>query len=397
MDIDDEVVIIGAGICGLATALALHRKGINNVVMERSETLRNTTGAAIGIRQNGWRALDQLGVAETLRRTAILIHRDRTVSLDDGKVHEILMKGEFRCLRRKDLIDTLYDELPSTTVKFGCQLESIKLDPNTSKPVLRFSDGSAILAKVLIGCDGGKSIVADFLNVKPTKKFSFCAVRGLSNYPNGHSFDHDFVRITKDNKFLGIIPIDDHSVYWTCAHPYVPRDERIWEDLEVIRRSSLDLLSDYPREIQEMIEITDAKSLWFSHIRYRTPWDLLMGTFCKGPVTVAGDAMHVMGPFLGQGGSAGLEDAVVLARNLAQRGSIQIENGRKVTVQGVEGAFHLYVKQRKMRVVRLSLQTYLTGMLTGTSSRLRKFIYIVLLFLLFRNPSDHMDYDCGRL
>ncbi|XP_024972630.1 monooxygenase 1-like [Cynara cardunculus var. scolymus] len=397
MDVDDEVVIIGAGICGLATALALHKKGIKSVVMERSESLRNTTGSAIGIRQNGWRALDQLGVAETLRHTAIAIQRERIVSLADGKVEEIPMKGETRCLRRKDLIDTLYDALPPATVKFGCQLESIKLDQITTKPVLRFIDGSSIIAKVVIGCDGGKSIVADFLNLKPTKMFSICGVRGLSNYRDGHSFAHEFLRIRKDNKLVGRLPIDEHLVYWFCAHPYVPGDERNWEDPEEIRRSTLDLLSDYPKEIQEMIEITDVKTLSFSHLRYRAPWDLLMGTFCKGTVTIAGDAMHVMGPFLGQGGSAGLEDAIVLARNLAQMGSIHVESRRKVTVQGVEEAFNLYVKQRKMRVIRLSLQTYLTGMLLGASSHLKKLLCIVLLFLLFRNPSGHIDYDCGCL
>ncbi|KAI3684606.1 hypothetical protein L6452_33830 [Arctium lappa] len=397
MEVNDEVVIIGAGISGLATALALHKKGIKSVVMERSESLRNTTGSAIGIRQNGWRALHQLGVAEILRQTAIPIHRERIVSLADGKVEEIPMGGETRCLRRKDLIDTLYDALPPATVKFGCQLESIKLDPNTTKPVLRFIDGSSIFAKVVIGCDGVKSIVADFLNLKPTKMFPFCGVRGLSNYPNGHSFAHEFLRIRKHNKLVGRLPIDDHLVYWFCAQPYVPRDERNWEDPEEIRRSTLDLLSDYPKEIQEMIEITDAKTLSFSHLWYRAPWDLLMGTFCKGTVTVAGDAMHVMGPFLGQGGSAGLEDAVVLARNLAQMGSFHVETEKKVTVQGVEEAFNQYVKQRKMRVVRLSLQTYLTGMLLGASSRLKKFICIVLLVLLFRNPSGHIDYDCGSL
>ncbi|KAJ0603901.1 putative FAD-binding domain, FAD/NAD(P)-binding domain superfamily [Helianthus annuus] len=75
MDDDDEVVIIGAGICGLATAIALHKKGIKCVVMEMSESLRNVTGAAIGIRPNGWRALDQLGVAEILRRAAIPLKR----------------------------------------------------------------------------------------------------------------------------------------------------------------------------------------------------------------------------------------------------------------------------------------------------------------------------------
>lgn len=71
----EEVVIIGAGICGLATAIALHKKGVKSIVMERSESLRNITGAAITILPNGWRALNQLGVAETLRHTAIPLQR----------------------------------------------------------------------------------------------------------------------------------------------------------------------------------------------------------------------------------------------------------------------------------------------------------------------------------
>ncbi|KAL7617392.1 monooxygenase 1 [Lactuca sativa] len=383
---DYEVVIIGAGICGLATAVALQKKEIKSVVMERSEALRNITGAAIGIRQNGWRALDQLGVADVLRRTGINIKRERIVGLDGGKQQEMPMNGETRCLRRKDLIDTLYAALPPTSVKFGCELESIKLDPNTTKPVLQFIDGSSITPKVVIGCEGGKSIVANFLNLKPTKMFPLCGVRGLSNYPNGHPFDQEFARFRKDNNLVGRIPMDNNLVYWFCAHPYFPKDDRIWEDPEAIRQSTLALLSDYPQEVKEMIEIADANSLSFTHLRYRAPWDLVRGTFCKGRVTVAGDAMHVMGPFLGQGGSAGLEDAVVLARNLAEKG-----------LDNAEEAFNLYVKERRMRVVRLSLQTYFTGMLLGASSRLKQFMYVVLLSLIFRNSSGHVDYDCGGL
>ncbi|PWA41066.1 FAD/NAD(P)-binding domain protein [Artemisia annua] len=50
-----------------------------------------------------------------------------------------------------------------------------------------------------------------------------------------------------------------------------------------------------------------------------------------------------------------------------------------------EEAFNLFVRERRMRVFRLSLQNYLTGMLLGTSSRLKKVIYIVLLVVLFSN------------
>ena len=54
-----------------------------------------------------------------------------------------------------------------------------------------------------------------------------------------------------------------------------------------------------------MIEDSDVESLSPTHVRYRAPWNLLLGKFRKGTVIVAGDAMHVMGPFLGQGGAAG--------------------------------------------------------------------------------------------
>lgn len=52
--------------------LSEYRKGIASVVLEKSETLRSD-GAAIGVHANGWRALEQLGVAAELRETADLI------------------------------------------------------------------------------------------------------------------------------------------------------------------------------------------------------------------------------------------------------------------------------------------------------------------------------------
>ncbi|RRT81389.1 hypothetical protein B296_00009842 [Ensete ventricosum] len=60
-----EVVIVGAGIAGLATAVALKIVGMQTLVLERSPELR-AAGAAIGLSSNAWRALDVLGVAHKL-------------------------------------------------------------------------------------------------------------------------------------------------------------------------------------------------------------------------------------------------------------------------------------------------------------------------------------------
>ncbi|KAJ0024864.1 hypothetical protein Pint_06904 [Pistacia integerrima] len=82
---DLDVVIVGGGICGLATALALHRKGMKSVVMERSEEASRATGGGIAIQANGWRALDELGVASKVRLNTFLRSMVRDVFLNGSK------------------------------------------------------------------------------------------------------------------------------------------------------------------------------------------------------------------------------------------------------------------------------------------------------------------------
>lgn len=165
-----------------------------------------------------------------------------------------------------------------------------------------------------------------------------------------------------------------------------------WE-AELIRQYCLKFVNGFPKEIVEMVRNSDLDSLCSTRLRYRAPWDLLFGSFRKGTVTVAGDAMHVMGPFLGQGGSAGLEDAIVLARSLAKKMSSD-PSDPTIYVQALEQ----YVKERRMRIFRLSTQTYLTGLLiTESTSLLVKFACIVLMVILFRDASAQTKYDCGTL
>ena len=59
-------MIIGAGIAGLASAAALHKLGVPVLVLEREPELRKE-GSAISLWTNAFRALDALGVAESLR------------------------------------------------------------------------------------------------------------------------------------------------------------------------------------------------------------------------------------------------------------------------------------------------------------------------------------------
>ncbi|KAL1831846.1 hypothetical protein ACET3Z_001497 [Daucus carota] len=390
-----DIVIVGAGICGLATALALHRKGMKCIVLERSEVLRYE-GGAIGIMTNGWLALDQLGVASILREAAYPLLGRKIIWLDSNRQQDTpFMNGseEVRRLKRSDLINTLYNALPPDVVKFGHQTVSVKLDPQTNYPVLQLQDGKSISAKILLGCDGANSVVADFLQLKTTKVLARCVTRGLTNYPNGHELTPEFVLTIRNNTSVGRIPVDSKLVYWFVSHPWVQTDKNVSQDNELIRQHTLQVVRTFPKETLKMIEDSDPDSLSLTRMTYRAPWDLLVENFRKGTVTVAGDAMHVMVPFLGQGGSAALEDAVVLARNLSKKFLSTATDPRSI-----EEALDQYIKERRMRIFELSAQSYITGMLDIESTPLLlRFVFNVLRAILFRDAKRHSRYDCGTL
>lgn len=330
-----------------------------------------------------------------------LNHRgQQDICLANGKQREIpLGIGETRCLRRSELITSLAESLPPATIHLGCQILSIALDPLSSYSIIQLQNGSAIKAKVLIGCDGANSVVADFLGLKPTKFLSLSEVRGYTEYPSGHVFRNGFVQIRGDDSIIGRIPIDNKLVYWFMNQKANPKVSVVAKDPELIQQLTLESIKGFPPEIVDMVKNSDLESLSITRLRYRAPWDILQGSFRKGTVTVAGDAMHVMGPFLGQGGSAGIEDAIVLARCLSQKmHEFDITtNGRQVLVHKVEEALDQYVKERRMRLVRLSTQTYLNGLLLKNPPLLVRFVCNILMMVLFSNSTAHTQYDCGHL
>lgn len=176
----------------------------------------------------------------------------------------------------------------------------------------------------------------------------------------------------------------------------------IVKDSNLIKDSTVKTIEGFPKEVVEMIANSELEMLHLSDmIKYRAPWDLMVGrSLRRGTVTVAGDAMHAMGPFIAQGGSASLEDAVVLGRCLAQNlcnnGNYSERSAKKVKLL-VEHALDQYIKERRWRVFKLALQTLLIGMIGDTSSMLVKALCIAILVIFFRDSIAHTNYDCGHL
>ncbi|XP_065621439.1 monooxygenase 2 isoform X2 [Quercus suber] len=402
---EHDVVIVGAGIAGLATAIALKRVGVKALVLEKSEGLR-ATGAAIGLHQNAWLALEALGVAHKLTATTYPpLRKANVTNIDTGATQQIAFPQpdkhghESRPIHRKALLEALAEELPVGTIRFSSKLKSIvnlQAEEGSSYAIIHMENGVSIKAKALIGCDGVHSVVARWLGLTTPVNSGRWAVRGLAIFPEGHRLDVDFQQFVTIGKRAAFAAINDKEVYWFLVGKS-SKGEDIPHDPEMIKKEVIsNFAKNFPTSYLRVVQHSDLSTVTWAPLLFRFPWDVILGNLSKGNITVAGDAMHPMTPDLAQGGCSALEDAVVLGRHI---GNLIIKNKKLVAGDQVAEALERYVKERKWRVAKLIVGSYLVGWVQQDGSGwFMKFLRDSIFYRHFSSLiSNDMQYDCGKL
>ncbi|KAF6139751.1 hypothetical protein GIB67_036127 [Kingdonia uniflora] len=404
MEMKEDVVIIGAGIAGLATAIALKRVGVRALVLEKTHELR-TTGASLSLFPNAWSALDTLGVSKKLNALYTPYKSTFVTDVSSGAVQEVSFTGSDgtkagpRGVHRKILLETLAGELPTGTIRFSIKINSIKThtDGGSSAAILYLDDGTIINAKVLIGCDGVHSMVAQWLGLSAPVDSGRGAVRGLSMFPRDHGLGNEIQQFLHEGRRAGFAPLNDTEFYWFITHNTSPNEDEEMKsgDPKLIQKNVIESFANLPAVFLDVVQHSDLSTLTWAPLMFRVPWNLIFGKLSKGNITVAGDAMHPMTPDLGQGGAAALEDAVVLGRHI---GNSFHEHGQIVSGE-VTKALELYVKERKWRCAGLILGSYLSGRVQQGGSRwYTKYLRDTIFYkFLYRRFMDLIAYDCGTL
>lgn len=123
------------------------------------------------------------------------------------------------------------------------------------------------------------------------------------------------------------------------------------------------------------------------------------GSFGRGCVTLVGDAAHPMTPNLGQGGCTAIEDAVVLARELAPALKEASQGSSSSSLGDVEARLRRYEAERARRCFPLTLRSHLFGAALQLPFEPICAVRDAFVERAF-NPShflDHTAYDCGSL
>ncbi len=316
-----RILVIGGGIGGLTSAIALRQKGCVVDVIERDPDW-SVYGVGIIQQSNVIRAMAELGVLDDYLDAGCPFDRIDVYIPTGQKVASVptprLTEGYPANLGigRPALHKMLGDRTKSSGANVRLGVTATEWHDDGEGVAVTFSDGSNDRYDLVIGADGLYSQVRE--TVMPDAPKPRFVGQGVWRYNLPLSGEAGSMSVFEGPTGLGLVPTSPTQMYMfvTTPEPGCPRYPR-----EGIANVMRDKLRGVPApQIQELAsQITDDDGVVYK------PLEVLFveGPWHRGRVVLIGDAVHATTPHLGQGAGMAVEDSLVLADELAKGGLIE--------------------------------------------------------------------------
>ncbi len=315
-----RVAVVGAGIGGLTTAIALRRAGIDVEVFEQARQL-TTAGAQFSIGPNATRLLGALGLLDSLRTIGGRAEAIEYLRWDDGSLLLLTKLGSAAeqyfgapqlDFLRSDLQQMLLDSLPAEVMSTGALVNSLEQDDEGVE--ILFASGERRRADIVVAADGIRSTLRQQLVGGDDPVFSGTVVyRGLIDRDDALALHPQRI----NRYWCG--PQRHGVAYWVASGALLGIAAAV-QHAEWSRESWTD-----PGELNELEGYFDGWHPPLLELMRRCHTLLRSAVFVRSPlprwsfgrITLLGDAAHAMEPFNAQGAAQAIEDAFVLAECLA--------------------------------------------------------------------------------
>ncbi len=293
------MTVLGAGIAGLACAIACRLRGRSVEVIEQAPALTEV-GAGLQIAPNGGRVLDALGVVPRALESEAVHLIDGP---SGGSVIRMPVGPGFRMVHRADLIEALAGRVRELGIPMHLDTKVERIGPGGT--ILELDDGGIHPVRRLIGADGVRGVARRF--VAPghrgefTGQVAWRATVPVKDWPPEAQVHmgpgrHLVCYPLRDRTLLNIVAVEERAV-WT-ADGWSQRD-----DPDALRMA----FAGFASGVRDLLERVEMVHLWGLMDHGATP------VWTRGRCTLIGDAAHPTLPFLAQGANLALEDAWTLA------------------------------------------------------------------------------------
>jgi 2-polyprenyl-6-methoxyphenol hydroxylase-like FAD-dependent oxidoreductase len=314
-----KITIIGGGIAGLTVALAFQKAGYVPIIFEAADNI-TPIGAGLGLAANAIKALDRLGIKESVLNKGRLL-TSFTIKDEKGKIithtetnviNEKYGLDNFT-IHRADLHNALLTEIHDSQLILSKRCMDIK---QTSLGItLIFKDGSTYNTDYLIVADGINSKVRQKLLPDTLPRYAgyTCWRAVVDNKSLG--INNSYEVWGKAGRF-GVVPLANDQLYWfatinSSANNPLFKNYRI-PDL-------LKWFDGYTDEIKNILNQTSDESLIWNDIKDLKPLE----KYAFDNILLVGDAAHGTTPNMGQGACQAIEDAAVLYDELSKGKSLK--------------------------------------------------------------------------
>ncbi|MGX6602094.1 FAD-dependent monooxygenase [Micromonosporaceae bacterium Da 78-11] len=299
-----RILVVGAGIAGLAAARGLRLAGFRPDVVEALPATM-LPGAGIYLPGNASRALRQLGLDAPLRPLGDLIFRQVFLDARGRELFEMDVAalwagvGESRALSRADLQQVLLTGVGGA-VRYDTVVRDLEIFDATAK--VEFGDGTVTEYDLVIGADGRRSTIRAKAGLGgpavPTGQIVYRSV-----VTGGPPLSDWTALLGRRSSFVAM-PMGSRRIY-CFADETAPESSNPEDSRARLRELFGSFGGPVPAILNAMEKVQVARTD-----------EVVLDSWSRGPVLLVGDAAHATAPTLAQGAAMSFEDAVVLGEEM---------------------------------------------------------------------------------
>lgn len=339
-----EITIIGAGMAGLTTGIALKKFGHQVTIYEQAEQIL-PVGAAISLWSNGVKCLNYLGLTEQVEK---LGGKMDNLAYIDGLTGDVMTQFSLYPLieevgqrpypvSRAELQNMLMDEFGREDIHLAKKMVSFVEEEERVK--IQFADGGKIESDLLVGADGTHSITRAYvLGEQVERRYAgYVNWNGLVEVSDDYAAADQWTTFVGEGKRVSLMPVANNRFYFFFD---VPLPVGLENDRSQYKALFKQYFKGWCEPVQKLIDAVDVQKTNRVEIHDIEPF----ADFYKGRVVIVGDAAHSTTPDIGQGGCQAIEDAIYLARSL------------QINTLGLQDSLRRYQNKRNERANELVLR-----------------------------------------